>query len=387
MLLMSATAVAAQLATNVAQFRSYQSALPMARPLNPSDVTSSCSAEQQGMEGAFAQVQLVMDSLVNSAAAREAEYMEQVVDTTPKPEKLENVGIIHVEFDVTWNMKSFDIPGIKVGSSTQDFIYNVPQVTMRQKNISFDTPATRWVDKKIGQKPETTCRWKIGWVLGVKTKKWECTTTWTDIITKVPETYMERKTISTDIPEVAMRPMRTSMSLPSVTVTSQRVLLRMPEFRIRWPDDVREEQEETAKQQASKFQAVVESASHQSQARLSEAVSYAQAVVAEKAVPMINAFYGCTRANVSAQQVAFAKAFAATIAQQEAVLELLEAQGGSNTPEAAAIRKAIADVRQEEQRELLKLNKLLEEINKQERDAVAGLMQKTTTEPLAQPAA
>lgn len=126
-------------------------------------------------------------------------------------------------YNFEWRKIIFDLPIPKFTMKRHNWSFDIPEVTMNLTEICFDWPKTKMVNKKVGEKPETTCEWKIGWRLGVKTKFWDCTTKWTPIIIKVPEVTMETKCISTKIPEITMNTKEIIVDVPEVTIENKRI--------------------------------------------------------------------------------------------------------------------------------------------------------------------
>lgn len=149
---------------------------------------------------------------------------------------------------------------IETGTRTQEFALDLPQVTMKPQTIAFNLPETRmgrqsWKYKVpavrmkmqcVDGPPEVVCEWKVGWVLGVKTKKLVCKTRrGNQICTEIPETYMRevetvldlpqltmvRRDFRTNIPEVTMKTTKLSFNVPTITVKNLRTELRELEDR------------------------------------------------------------------------------------------------------------------------------------------------------------
>lgn len=127
------------------------------------------------------------------------------------------------KYNFEWKKVIFDLPVPQFTMKPQKYSFDIPEVTMKLKEICFDWPKTKMIDKKVGEKPEITCDWKVKWVLGVKTKFWDCTTRWTPIIISVPEMIMERKCMSTKIPEITMKTKDIIFDIPEVTVISKEI--------------------------------------------------------------------------------------------------------------------------------------------------------------------
>jgi hypothetical protein len=127
------------------------------------------------------------------------------------------------QYNFEWKKIIFDLPIPQFTMKTQKFSFDIPEVTMNLKEICFDWPKTKMVDKKIGEKPEVTCGWKVTKIIIGKTKTWQCTTKLTPIIISVPEVTMERKCMSTKIPEITMKTQEMIFKIPEVTVVSKQI--------------------------------------------------------------------------------------------------------------------------------------------------------------------
>lgn len=102
---------------------------------------------------------------------------------------------------------------------------DVPETTMKTKEWVVEEPIVRCENKTVGQTPHVTCR----------TRNFipQCTTTWTDIITRVcwPETRDKR--VSLSVPEVRMRARSFNVDVPEATMKTRTMSLHLPQF---YPD-------------------------------------------------------------------------------------------------------------------------------------------------------
>ncbi|NHN24549.1 hypothetical protein FIA58_002575 [Flavobacterium jejuense] len=122
-------------------------------------------------------------------------------------------------YNFEWKEVSFHVPIPEIGKNQQRVVLKLPEITMENREIIFDVPTTRMVDKKIGEKPEMTCGWKITKVgFGLKTKTWQCTTKWTPIITAIPEVVMKEHKIITKIPKIVFKDKELIYDMPSITI-------------------------------------------------------------------------------------------------------------------------------------------------------------------------
>ncbi|EJL76119.1 hypothetical protein [Chryseobacterium populi] len=127
------------------------------------------------------------------------------------------------QYNFEWKKVIFNVPIPQFTMKSQKWSFDIPEVTMKLKEICFDWPKTKMTDKKVGEKPEVTCDWKMKKIGFIKTKIWQCTTKWTPIIISVPEVTMETKCMSTKIPEVVMKTKEIIMNIPEVTVEMKEV--------------------------------------------------------------------------------------------------------------------------------------------------------------------
>jgi hypothetical protein len=125
---------------------------------------------------------------------------------------------------VTWaNTKIvFDTPTVTV--KDQRIVLGLPQVTMKMQDIIFDTPSVTMVPTKIGQYPEITCDHAV---------IPSCTTKWSDIITNVPKTFMQRQDIKTLIPEFTFTDTSFVMGVPEFSMQRQEIIMGLPQFELK----------------------------------------------------------------------------------------------------------------------------------------------------------
>lgn len=127
------------------------------------------------------------------------------------------------QYNFEWKKVIFNLPVPQFTMKNQKWSFDIPEVTMHLKEICFDWPKTKMVNKKVGEKPEVTCHWKVRNVIIGKTKVWVCSTKMTPIIISVPEVTMETKCMSTKIPEITMKTKEVSLDIPEVTVVSKEI--------------------------------------------------------------------------------------------------------------------------------------------------------------------
>lgn len=183
---------------------------------------------------------LVHEERIAAIGAKyEAEFLSIERDATTiandanKISEDETENLIGVDVDISMRREKivFDTPSVRM--EEQKIIFGVPKTTFRLRSIKFDVPQTRFVNKKTGQYPETRCEdtW-ISLPFGGKTKGVpKCTVTWSDIITKVPEVYLETTEIKTKIPEFTWDNTEIILDVPKFFMERQEIVFDIPEIK------------------------------------------------------------------------------------------------------------------------------------------------------------
>ena len=326
------------------------------------ELINKCSAESSAMDQAFSAYQSEFQAKVDKASQDE----QKAISEEPKSD-------VRLLFKTEFKNTTIKLPVITVKNKDKEFKYKTPQVTMKRKDVIFDFVGSRMVPKKVGQRPEVTCGWKVTRVgLGVKTRTWVCKTTWKDIITDVPEVYKERKTISTDIPEIAMQETRTVLRIPEVKVSSRDLIMKLPQFKYVGfdinggvPDAYPEESRKKAEE---------------SQSRLTEAIAKAQAEGQASVVPHINNFYTCLRDDLTTKRQALANLDAASIKQLEATLAFLDAQGAKDSDDSVEIKKQLDEMKSESLNKLKVFDDQIAKLIDDEKNLISNLTSPSDTQ-------
>jgi hypothetical protein len=124
--------------------------------------------------------------------------------------------MIGVDFEAEWadTKVIFDVPSITMRD--RDVSFDLPSVTMRTRKIIFDTPSVRMRRVKTGEYPEVH-----GWTIK-----------WKPIYIDVPEPFMERQEISFDIPEVTMERVNLRLAIPEFRMKRVEWVLRLPQITV-----------------------------------------------------------------------------------------------------------------------------------------------------------
>jgi hypothetical protein len=317
----------------------------------------NCDPQRNSMETALGSYQSSMEASMQRVADEEARRMEEH-ENAPNPH-------VSFEVDIDWENKEFDIPKVNVTMNPREMSFKAPQVTMIQRDFSFDSVAFEMETVVVGYKPEVTCE-SISWRRPLP----RCTTTMTPIYGKMPVPRKKRVEFSTKVPEVAMRDVRLVASVPEITVTSQRVVFKLPEIRLKSiyinPDG--------AGRDAERRKEELERAVAQSQERIENVVLTARGEAHASVVPQVNEYFTCVRSSMLSQREATAKLYETTIAQLEAVIGMLVANGGGDTAEAAEYREKVQAMKGEAEQQLSAMDVQIQALNGEELKLVAALV-------------
>ncbi len=123
----------------------------------------------------------------------------------------------NIDFDIEWKEREiiFDVPTVTMRD--RDLSLDLPRIEMKRQRIVFHTPSVRMEDRVVGKYPVFR---------GIKV-------TMKDIIMKVPVHFMEKQEIIFDIPEVRMERKNISLKIPEFGKNRQRWVVRLPEFTAR----------------------------------------------------------------------------------------------------------------------------------------------------------
>lgn len=132
-------------------------------------------------------------------------------------EKPSDIGVVvGVDFKVDWKDVEliFDVPSITV--EDKNVSLDLPEFRSERQHVAFDVPDVRMVDRKVGEYPEF-----YGW-----------TVKWSPIIISVPEPFMRRVDIYFDLPSVTMKRQDFIIGLPKITMERVRWVVGLPQFTV-----------------------------------------------------------------------------------------------------------------------------------------------------------
>jgi hypothetical protein len=304
-----------------------------------------------------ARLAAAMDSALNAYGAGMQKAVDEVAPTQRDTPNVSGYGRIR------WDRRSMDIPEITLSMHRRDLIYNVPQVTMTRREISFDVP-----DGTRGERIQTGCTPRTK-VEGFPPR----VTVWCEpIYITVPVPKFKKVRMSTDFAEVTMRPIRSAFSIPEARVTMKRISWSFPEYVSECTAINSDACEAEKERQTANAQATT--------SRINAALRVAAQAGAEGATRHVRAFFSCQRHGMQEQHSAMTTVYRTTVTQMEATLELMRVQGGSNSAEALETRAALARIQIEMPPEMEKLRAAIEELSTHEELIINSLWTTTRAE-------
>ena len=157
--------------------------------------------------------------------------------------------------------------------------WDIPEIFIEQQDIIFHTPSVRMVMKVVGKYPEVKCGWR------------GCRTTWKEIKTKVPETFMEEQKIRMGVPVVRTKHQNIILSIPVVEFKLTELKFNVPTIEI---EDVSGRISET-KREAKKLQSETEK-------RIEKEKVLFKTEYLQRLEPVHTSLYDCLRQNILTQQ-------------------------------------------------------------------------------------
>lgn len=256
---------------------------------------------------AFSSTTRAQDQTVNEQCLIEKKAVSEISDKyKPKYDKyekdgqgLQQEGSAFIEGEVTWKDTEmvFDTPTVTI--KDQRIVFGVPQVSMKRNDIVFGTPSVRMKRMKTGQYPEFTCS---------KHFIPKCTVKWSDIITDVPEAFMQEQRVSMDIPEFKFDNTEIIMGIPEFSMARQKWIMGLPQFKTTGYG--------------------VNSGGLQDRGKaLANDISLTRTAQVEETATSMNALFSCHRSKLLSDREQAAKRFDDAINQITAVSDTMKAAG------------------------------------------------------------
>lgn len=255
---------------------------------------------------------------------------------------------VGLDIDVSWKDTEILVPWIEITVDSKQAKLDLPQVKMSNKEFIFHTPSVRMVNKKVGQYPEVKCS-------GLK-----CTVTWSDIITKVPETFMEEQRVVMGIPEFWVD--TTTIDIPEIKVefSQKRIVMGLPQFKVvnisAASKDLQDRSTRLSERYEAEFKAMAE-----------EAESGTKARTAQK----VHDLFDCHRGNLVAQQDATVQSIEAQIKAARTHLEAAKAQGVGDAVK--QIQDSIKQMTDKKSEIAAQFDDMVAEMNQRETEAIRGI--------------
>ncbi|WP_299893037.1 hypothetical protein [uncultured Ruegeria sp.] len=302
---------------------------------------------------------------------RIGEKTKEFEETTGEKQKEFDDAFAEFKFEVKWEPTSILIPEFKVGFVDRKLSLSIPEVTMKDRRIVFETPSVRMERKKIGQKPETICEptWiktKIPFNGTVKTKgPPKCTVKWTDIFADVPVPYMEKHEVVFKVPEFTMGKQEIVLKLPEFKISQREAKLHLPQFKLIEAYINQEDEKRRAAQAQEEF-------AHLS-AEMQSEIELIREEEKQKVVPKVSAYFDCLRGSLNSSKQSAISSFDAAINQIQSAIVAMEAQGASETPEISELRRQLSETKQHKIEVNEQFETQLEELFDTEKNVIESL--------------
>jgi len=255
--------------------------------------------------------------------------------------------IIDVDIDVKWDTITVALDLPEVTMKLQEWSLDLPQVTMKDQRIVFHTPSTRMVAKKIGQYPEF-----VGFPPKVR---------WRDIITHVPEFFMQEHEIIMGIPEVRMDRTSFKLDVPEFTMRTQELKFDVPQITVTSISVAARELKDRAEATADEMEA-----------EISTVRTIILGGAGEKITAASSTFFTCLRTQIQMKRDEIAAAFEPAIAMVRQALSKL--QSTSATAEADNMNRRLLDLLAKRDEAIAPLDRAVQDIIEQEKTTVEGLL-------------
>jgi hypothetical protein len=275
--------------------------------------------------------------------AKMDEEMQGIQDDMPDTDGVD--AIVKLDVDITWDDTEILIPWVEFEVDWKEIKMDLPQVKMSNKEFIFHTPSVRMVNKKIGQYPEFTCS-------GLN-----CKVKWTDIITKVPETFMEEQRIVMGVPEFWVD--TTSISIPELKIdfSQKRIVMGLPQFTVKEIEVEAREARDKANTLADKYKLEFNQLAESSQ-------SFAKARVSSK----VHELFECHQGNLNIQKEMTVKSIEAQVQATQVQFEIAKSKG---IPEAISkIETAITKLNTQKEQIVAQFQEMIDNLMDKEKQAI-----------------
>ncbi|KXJ05361.1 hypothetical protein AC249_AIPGENE13630 [Exaiptasia diaphana] len=316
----------------------------MAAPSVAANEATACHGLQSDLSKAIQTLADRMQVRVDDLSADLKTRVDEIQDDMPDSDGID--GYVGIDFDVEWKLQTIKLHLPEVVMKEQKWIYDLPSVTVRDKKMIFHTPATRMKPKKVGQYPEFHGPFKVKWK---------------DIITHVPETYMQRQEIIMGVPEFRMEEQRTILHVPEFSMRLNEIKLHLPEFTVK---DIKVE--------SGKAKAKAEDAEKDFQTALSREQALLLRDARQEITPKVSALFSCYRTEIENKRNTAMAAFLPAIEQLKGAIANLRNSGGSeHVPE---LERQLQDLLKNKVETERRFDESLKSLLEQERETIEQLL-------------
>ncbi|SCB08302.1 hypothetical protein GA0061099_1001230 [Bradyrhizobium yuanmingense] len=233
-----------------------------------------CATHQDALLARATDLSKNLKDRIKSITGKYEQEFERLREEGPDPDNPIE-GWIGIDIDVSWEVVTIKLDLPEVTMKLQDWSFDIPQTELVQREIIFHTPSVRMETRKVGQYPEFhgfTVRWK-------------------DILIDVPVPFMQEQKIIMGVPEFRMGRVGVKLHIPEFAMRTQEIKLNLPQFTVK---NIRAEVR------------TVEERSQQLQAAMKAEVAAGRKEVANSAGTDIskaaNTLFTCLRTNIQVKK-------------------------------------------------------------------------------------
>ncbi|SEH40751.1 hypothetical protein [Tardiphaga sp. OK245] len=175
-----------------------------------------CAAYQAALLNKSNELSKTLKDKIKSITGKYEQQFEKLRDDGPSPDNPVEAGV-DIDIDVTWDVVVIKLDLPEVTMKLQEWSFDVPQTELVQREMVFHTPSVRMETRKVGQYPEFH----------------GFSVSWKDILIDVPVTFMQEQKIIMGIPEFRMGRVSVKLDIPEFTMKTQEIKLNLPQFTVK----------------------------------------------------------------------------------------------------------------------------------------------------------
>ncbi len=305
---------------------------------------STCETQQEELKSYVESKKKSFEETINN---KKTEINDAIKEQTDKmPGTSGEDAKVGLDFDLDWKPETIKLHLPETSMRLQTWKFHLPIVAMKLKEIIWHVPATRMVLMKTGQYPE---------IHGLTVK-------WKDIKTLVPETYMEERRIKLHLPELQMTLNEIKLHVPESTMKPHTITMHIPHFTLK-----------NISVETEKVKINIDKTSKEYTTKINTDVNNFKNEMRDGIIMRTANLFQCIRTDLSLQKKSIGDNFAFAETQLAAAAKSLSEHG--ETQDVAEINKKREELLKKKEQALNSIQKGIEDLDNQEKESVAKIMQ------------